>query len=153
MNIRGVNRWVAEERGTLEYDDTFDMTPEANQLALLGACQVARTAPCHVEACNFGTLVRAGEASCFMEGFDQFLRNTTGTGLPRPQGIKGGEARDDDAEGGGAKDHEGDESDDEGHDHDESCSGGYRLGESVFVNVVRVVVDVWVRSCRVVDLL
>eukprot|EP00238_Polyblepharides_amylifera_P005552 CAMPEP_0196583672 /NCGR_PEP_ID=MMETSP1081-20130531/44292_1 /TAXON_ID=36882 /ORGANISM="Pyramimonas amylifera, Strain CCMP720" /LENGTH=981 /DNA_ID=CAMNT_0041904627 /DNA_START=144 /DNA_END=3086 /DNA_ORIENTATION=- len=73
MSRKGVNRWDPEDRGTLKYDDTFELSSQASQESLIKTCELLKVADCSASQCKRGKLVRFGEVKCFMEGFQQWL--------------------------------------------------------------------------------
>lgn len=73
MNLKGTDRWNPEDIGTVVYDNSFDMSAPEAQLHIHQVCQDVKRAPCFAEACENGTLVRYGEARCFIDGFKSWL--------------------------------------------------------------------------------
>ncbi len=62
-----------ENRGTVVFNNNFDLTNPSTQQDIMDACEAIRTHTCNAEACNFGMLARSGGVTCFMDEFDTWL--------------------------------------------------------------------------------
>jgi len=62
-----------ENRGTVIYDASFDVTNVATQQDILDACELIRTKQCDATACNFGALSRDDSVTCVLEEFNAWL--------------------------------------------------------------------------------
>lgn len=60
----GVGAWIPTDLGTLIFDDKFDVSPPANQMALLNLCQKLRESE----------LVENEQVTCWIEHLDRFIR-------------------------------------------------------------------------------
>lgn len=83
MSLKGTDKWNPEDIGKVVYDATFDMSSPEAQVHIHKVCQDVKVARCVEEACEGGTLVRHGEARCFIEGFKEWLE-ASGKEFPQP---------------------------------------------------------------------
>ncbi|QDZ20569.1 patched-related protein [Chloropicon primus] len=81
MSLKGTDKWNPEDLGKVTYDEEFDMSSPEAQVHVYNVCQDVKRAECFVEACENGTLVRYGEARCFIEGFKDW-RESEGEAFP-----------------------------------------------------------------------
>ena len=63
-------------RGTVQFNEKFDITNADTQEDFLAGCNLIRTKPCTASSCNFGYLSRDGGVTCFLEEFDAWLTTT-----------------------------------------------------------------------------
>jgi hypothetical protein len=57
-------------RGTVVYDEHFDLFHAETQEVLRGACSSLKSWPCHADKCDFGLLVRPNSTVCFLPAFE-----------------------------------------------------------------------------------
>lgn len=69
LNRSDVNLWDPSRMGEVVWDDTFTITPEANQQFLLDLCSEMRE--------NRTSLVKDGKVNCWIESMDSFVQETT----------------------------------------------------------------------------
>eukprot|EP00210_Caulerpa_lentillifera_P004772 g4556.t1 len=99
MDTSGRNIWDGDDFGELEYDTTFDPTPERNQLFLLDVCRQVRIARCEAAACSEPWLIRlnregisddddgtalADQQRCWIEDFNEWLQTNQSQSIPVP---------------------------------------------------------------------
>lgn len=84
MDSKGVDFWDNSQRGTLEWDNSFDMSSTEAQQFIFDLCQKAKTAVCTADECKGGLLVRNGETKCWIDGFKTFVE-AKNQSFPVPQ--------------------------------------------------------------------
>ena len=66
----------SNNRGTVVFNDNFDITNADTQNDILTACTTIQNMVCNAKACSGGNLARPSGVTCFMSEFDTWLTST-----------------------------------------------------------------------------
>jgi hypothetical protein len=78
----GCNGWVMSPencRGTVVYDESFDLFTAATQTVLKAACATLAAWPCDEAKCEFGLLIRPNSTICFLNAFESWALSAEAT--------------------------------------------------------------------------
>lgn len=64
INKDSVTLWDPEELGTVEFDESFDLSPVEAQQSILDLCQKLRNQ----------TFVASSQVTCWIEDFDSYIK-------------------------------------------------------------------------------